>query len=151
MAQQGILLDRLLRPLSAKTLSSEQRRGLLSERNHPERSAPAARRPRAARTAKTGINETCHGEMNQKIDRMSRQLSCDSITAGTLAKYKSGWGHWSLFYARRIQADGTVYGSWLPGADRERVERQIVDYITYEGFFANGGNGWATSTRRCPR
>ena len=46
----------------------------------------------------------------------------------------------------RVQTDGSVHGPWLPGIDRERDERQIIDYITYEGFFANGGKGWATST-----
>ena len=74
---------------------------------------------------------------------MSRQLIFDSITPGTLARYKSGWGRWSLFCDRRVQADGTVHGPWLPGIDRERDERQIIDYVTYEGFFANEGNGWA--------
>ena len=68
---------------------------------------------------------------------MSQQLSFDSITSDTLAKYKSGRGHWSLFGDRRVQADESVHGPWLPGIDRERDERQIIDYITYEGFFAN--------------
>ena len=79
---------------------------------------------------------------------MSRQLSFDSITSGTLAKYKSGWGHWSLFCDRRVLADGTVHGSWLFGINREKDERQIIDYITYEGFFADEGKGWVTSTVR---
>ena len=79
---------------------------------------------------------------------MTRQLSFDSITSGTLAKYKSGWGHWNLFCARCAQADGAAYWPGLPGTDRERDERQIIDYITYEGFFANDGKGWATSTVR---
>ena len=37
-------------------------------------------------------------------------------------------------------------GPWLPGVDRERDKRQIIDYSTYESFFANDGKGWATST-----
>ena len=54
----------------------------------------------------------------------------------------------SLFCDRHAQADGAVHGPWLPGVDRERDERHIIDYIAYEGFFANDGKGWATSTVR---
>ena len=36
----------------------------------------------------------------------------------------------------------------MPGADRERDEKQIIDYIAYEGFFANHGKGWAPSAIR---
>ena len=95
-----------------------------------------------------GSNETWYEEMNRRIDRMSLQLSFDTITSGTLAKYKSGWGHWNLFRDRQVQTGGSVHWSWLPGIDRERNERQIIDYITYEGSFANDGKGWATSTVR---
>ena len=79
---------------------------------------------------------------------MSRQLSFDSITTTALSKYKSGWNHWAQFCDRRVQADGTVHGQWMSGTDRERDEKQIIDYIAYEGFFANDGKGWATSTIR---
>ena len=86
--------------------------------------------------------------MNQMIDRMSRQLSFDSITTTTMSKYKSGWGHWAQFCERRVQADGTVHGPWMSEADLEKDEKQIIDYIAYEGFFANYGKGWATYTIR---
>ena len=95
-----------------------------------------------------GSSETWHEEMNRRIDRMSRQLSFDSITSGTLAKYKPSWGHWCLFCSRRAQADGARYGPWLSGKKPERDEKMVIDYITYEGFFANDGKGWATSTVR---
>ena len=72
---------------------------------------------------------------------MSRQLSFDSITTSTLSKYKSGWKHWAQFRDRRVQADGVVHGPWLPGINWERNEKHTIDYIAYEGFFANDGKG----------
>ena len=59
--------------------------------------------------------------MNRKSDRMSQQLSIDSITSDTLAKYESSWGHWRLFCERRVQADGSRHGPWLSGTDREMM------------------------------
>ena len=122
----------------------------ISRPQDPRFSSPSSRQPRKARGAKVGSNGTWHDEMNRRINRISlaRQPSFDSITSGTLAKCKSGWGQWDLFCDRRVQADGTMHGPWLPGIDRERDERQIIDYITYEGFFANEGKGWVTSTVR---
>ena len=36
-----------------------------------------------------------------------------------------------------MQADGPRHDPWLSRTDKERDERQITDYTTYEGFFAN--------------
>ena len=72
--------------------------------------------------------------MNQRIDRMTRQLSFDSITASTLSNYKSGWNHWAQFCDRRVQADVTVHGPWMSGANLEKDEKQIIEYIAYEVF-----------------
>ena len=63
---------------------------------------------------KVGSSGTWRDEMNQKIDRMPRQLSFDSITSDTLAKYESNWGHWRIFCKRRVQADGPSHGPRLP-------------------------------------
>ena len=90
VAQQGILLDRLLRPLSDRTLSSEQRRRSLVERDRTKLPRPATDQPRKTRKAKVGSNENWYDEMNRRIDRISRQLSFDSITSGTLTKYNYG-------------------------------------------------------------
>ena len=41
-----------------------------------------------------------------------------------------------------------MYGPWVSGTDLEKDEKQIIEYIAYEGFFANNGKGWAISTIR---
>ena len=110
---------------SAGSLQSERRRGLLSEGNHFERlaTAPAKRGHQGPRPAKVGSSETWHDKMNQRIGRMSRQLSFNPITSGTLTTYDSSWGHWRLFCGKRVQADGSMHEPWLPGTDRGTDER----------------------------
>ena len=105
IAQQGILLDILLRPLSSKILASEESCGTLCEGSRTKLPNPAAYQSRKARKIKVGGSETWHDEMNRRIDRMSHQLSFDYSTSATLAKYKSRWGHWIMFCDMRIQAE----------------------------------------------
>ena len=142
------MLGRLLLPLSSRTSLLEQRHTTCLEDDPARHTTRGPRRSQAAGATRVACSETWHEEMNRRIERMSRQLSFDSITFGALAKYKSGWGHWSLFCSRRVQADGTRYGPWLSGKENEKDERMIIDYITYEGFFANDEKGWATSAVR---
>ena len=145
IVEQGSFLERLLGRPSDGDPSSRGHRGALREGTRTDASRPARNQPTGKRR---GGNETWHDEMNQRIDRMSRQLSFDSITTTTLSKYKSGWNHWAQFCDIRVQADGTVHGQWMSGADLEKDEKHIINYIAYEGFFANDGKGWAASTIR---
>ena len=58
VAHQGIMLARLLKPLSDRTLPSEQRRGSLSERDQTKLPMPVAGQPQKARRTNVGSNET---------------------------------------------------------------------------------------------